>query len=242
MKKELKLILFLIILIFLILHYSKDINTKADDNTTNVTVEKPSLTVFYPSENNLTVSTDNITFFGRTNRPNAIYFKLNDDLFNLELLSTATWTKKFNLIFGDNKILIYVCANNVCSDTQTFNVYYNSSNLNQNNITNTTTNTTLTNATLANLSTNITLTNDTFTNISMNNLNETIGNITNQSLLENQTKTTDEKNSDNFLKIIIIILGIIIVYLIIRFLNKGSNKQPISNASDSQPPNNAPTT
>jgi hypothetical protein len=242
MKKELKLILFLIISIFLILNYPKDININADDNTTNVTLEKPSLTVFYPDENSITVSTDNITFFGRTNRPNAIYFKLNDGLFNLELLSTETWTKKFNLIFGDNKILIYVCANNVCSDTQTFNVYCNSSNLNQISITNTTTNITLTNSTLANLTTNITLTNESFINIIMNNLNETIDNITNQSLLENQTKTKDEKNSDNSLKIIIIIIGLIIIaYLIIKFLNKGSDKQPVSNTPDNQPPNNAPT-
>src|SRR3989344_94380 len=207
MKKEINLLLFIIILMIFFLfisYFNLEITGNAALNET-INATKPGISIFYPKET-MNVSSANVTVFGTATSSGVLYTKLNNQEYKLELLNSLEWSKIFTLTPGNNTVYVYLC-NNVCSNVKSVGIYYIAPIINQTNQTQLNFNNSSLNLNTSIISFNATL----------NEFNETINNTSKTIKIENQTIIEKEnKNPNIFLIFLIVIVILTILFFVFK--------------------------
>ena len=126
--KNLVIVLVILMIMFYLSFYLKDsFTTKAVSNTTI----KPVLTIFYPKDNSTYTDSSLVSIRGKSTYGDVLSTKINTGEKELTLINYANWIKEITLSEGINTIELYVCKDDVCSDTRKLTLTYNSTLLNQ---------------------------------------------------------------------------------------------------------------
>ena len=126
--KNLFIVLIILIIMLYLSFYLKDsLTAKAVSNTT----VKPVLTIFYPKDNSTYTDSPKVSIRGKSTYGDVLSTKINTAEKELSLINYANWIKEITLSEGINTIELYVCKDDVCSDTRKLTLTYNSTLLNQ---------------------------------------------------------------------------------------------------------------